>query len=100
MTIPIEQFTISRSTTKNMCYLVAERSDFGPIGTTICHQLYPDAADIGITVVGKTGSVDYYVHKDHFDEESDLISTSLLPTPESLRKVPGAKNTEVILFND
>lgn len=63
-------------------------------------QIYPDAADAGITIEGNNGSVDYYIAEEKRDQENELQEIILLPTPESERKVPGCKGTRVVLFND
>lgn len=66
----------------------------------VFHRIYPDACDEGITIVGKSHEVDFVMSRVDRDEEGDLRFYELVPTRESLRKVPEAAGTKVILFND
>lgn len=65
------------------------------------HRIYQDACDEGITLISsRTGhEVDYYIDKIDTDE-GDIWGWHLLPTPESIRKVPQAKGTSILLIND
>lgn len=67
------------------------------------HQIYPDACDEGITLISEvTGKeATYYVDtidKDGSDE--DTYGWNLLPTPETIKKLPQLKNSRVLLIND
>jgi hypothetical protein len=99
MTIPIGQFTIHREGEGRHFTLVGELSDFGPAGTYPFHQIYPDACDEGVTVQGKSGAVDYCVSEWKV-EDGDLQKIILLPTPESVKRVPGAAGSDMVLYND
>jgi hypothetical protein len=99
MKVSIEKFSVVRNATSRE--LVAEMSDFGPLGTEIFHRIYPDACDEGITVVGKTGiQADYYIAHEVKDGEGDLLRIILEPTRESIRRHPRVANTRVVLLND
>lgn len=69
------------------------------------HQIYPDAADRGITMIGRTGAeVDYVLGEpimvNPHSEDAEQMGWYLNPTPESVRKVPGAAGTRVAIVND
>jgi hypothetical protein len=95
---PLSLFTITKSAA-GKTQLVAEHSDFG-LGFRL-HCLYTDAIDVGLVVKSdKTGQeVAYYLNQTK-ENNGEVLSWHLLPTPESARKVSGASNTEVIIFND
>lgn len=95
---PISMFTWDPKTRTFTCEL--STLDEGGRNPRWYRQIYPDAADAGITIMGQKGDVDYYIADEHKDEEGDLQYITLLPTPESERKVPGCKGTKVTLFND
>jgi hypothetical protein len=67
---------------------------------SVFHQIYTDAADEGITVIGKSQEVDYVLIKVNRDEDGDLKFYELAPTLASIRKVPSAARTKVVIFND
>ncbi len=99
MTIPINRFTIREQLGKTL--LIAELSDFGR--GPVLEPIYPELPGLpqrqGITVLGHTGEVVYYLaeRKVH---DGDLDLYVLKPTRESIASVPKAANTEVMLFND
>jgi hypothetical protein len=67
----------------------------------VFHRLYPDACDQGITLVSATTGTeaDYYVNKeDRYDGE--IQGWHLLPTSETIRRLPRLKNTKVLIIND
>jgi len=63
-------------------------------------QIYSDAADAGITVMGRTADVDYYIAGEVKDDNGDVMYIKLLPTPQSEQRVPGCKGTSIVLLND
>ena len=80
--------------------LVTDISDLGCAFSPF-HQIYTDACDLGLTVVGKTGAeVDYFIDEEKRDAEGDLQVIILKPTPESLRRTPLARGTSVHVLND
>lgn len=105
-TFSINRFHLQKEGDKRK--LVAELSDLGPVtlhggapAPSPFHQVYPDSADEGLKVVGNTGmEVDFVVNHVERDRENDLKFYKLIPTRESIRKVPALKNFEMILFND
>ena len=98
MNILSERFSYS----PNEKQFLAESSDFCRANKGLFHRLYQDACDEGITLISsRTGAeVDFYVDEYHKNNEGELISWLLRPTPESLRKVPFAKGTSVLILND
>lgn len=79
--------------------LVAEASDFGPGGFRLW-QIYPDACDEGIAVRGKSGAIVIYALSHVDQKDGDLRAWEFEPISESLRAVPSAKGTSVVIFND
>jgi hypothetical protein len=81
---------------------VAELSDFEQ--TFRFKQIYPDAADEGMTVVSnRTGrEVDYVVVKvDQMPgEDFEIAGWNLEPTAKSLRQVPACRGTKLLIIND
>jgi len=79
--------------------LVAECSD---LGHGAFHRVYPDACDEGVTMVNPDNGneVTFYVAHTECDAEGDLLYYSLVPTPESVRKVPTCKGLRMTIFND
>lgn len=80
----------------------AEASDLARIGSEIFHRLYDDACDIGITIVNdKTGRwADFFLYAIDKDQEGDIACWKLAPTYETKRRIPGATNLKVVIFND
>lgn len=66
------------------------------------HRLYPDACDEGVTLYNPATnvSVDFYMYQSETSSEGELLSWYLLPTPESLRKVPKLNGVSILIFND
>lgn len=96
--INIVQFTLVRSHENGTVQLVAERSDFGP---DLFGPVYDDAADIGFTVVNSRSGNEVTFAIDHeMEHDGEFAGYVLKPVSESLRKVPAAKNVEVVIFND
>lgn len=78
----------------------AEMSDLGP---GVFDRAYSDACDLGFTLVSlRTGRVvDYVISKECLDHaDGGVVAWELTPTTDSLRRVPGASNTTVRIFND
>jgi hypothetical protein len=63
-------------------------------------QIYRDAADVGLVLEGRTGKeVTYaFAREDRFGEQ--VMGWRFVPTPESLRAVPRARGTSVLIIND
>ena len=95
MIIGKEKFGTHRE--KGLLHLIAELSDLGP---NPFHQVYPDACDEGITVQGNSDKVDYVVAHIERNRENEVVSYDLIPTSDSIRRVPACRNTRVTLFND
>ena len=77
--------------------LTAEMSD---LGHEPFRQIYPDACDPGLTVVGKQDTVDFVVDRTVTDKEGELKYYELIPTKASIRRVPTARSVRITLFND
>jgi hypothetical protein len=76
--------------------LVAEMSELGIRGF---EQIYPDACDEGVTVVGNHHEVAFYV--EDADMNGDEIGGwRLRPTPESVRRVPEVRDVRMLIIND
>lgn len=84
---------------------VADMSDFGranvpcpPFG-----RLYSDACDVGFVMVSarQVGVEVEYVLWDTIDgdEPCDIKGWTFRPTADSIRRVPGARGTKVVIFN-
>lgn len=65
-------------------------------------QVYEDACDEGFTMVSEqTGrKVTFYLDDVGRDGEREITRWSYMPTPESVRQIPGIENLKVIIFND
>ncbi len=95
MTTSINKFSFDPKTG----WLVAEASDF--TGSELFHQIYQDACDIGMAIVGRNGkTVRYYLAEEKRDDEGDLQVQILLPCPEDVRKVSSAAGTQIHILND
>lgn len=72
------------------------------LGSRLFAPVYEDAADLGLTIVsGKTGSgATYYIAEEERDDDNDISLWKLMPTPETIRRLPLLKDTTVIVFND
>jgi hypothetical protein len=81
---------------------VTEMSDLP--SPNVYHRLYPDACDVGITLISeKTNQEATYCHSEDVytdDEDHEFTHAILLPTLETIRKYPRLKNTKVVLIND
>jgi hypothetical protein len=64
-------------------------------------QLYPDAADVGIAIQGKTGAiVAFYLGETRRETGDDITSWVFYPCSESIKKFPAAAVAKVIILND
>jgi len=68
----------------------------------VFHQVYPDACDEGMTLVSaRTGEeVDYVVIEQERAVDGELESWTLVPTKQALKRVPRARGTKIIIWND
>jgi len=67
----------------------------------VFHRLYEDACDQGITLISdKTGQEAVYFVDSVDEEYGEIQGWNLLPTPETVRKLPRLKNTRVLIGND
>lgn len=66
------------------------------------HQLFPDACDEGITLISQITNKEahYFVDSVDVNNEGETQGWNLLPTSETLRKMPRLKNTRVLIIND
>jgi hypothetical protein len=67
----------------------------------VFHRLYNDACDLGLTLISaKTNTeADYYV--DTVDMyHGEIQGWNLLPTSDTLRRLPRLKHTRVLIIND
>ena len=71
-------------------------------GAPTFHQIYPDAADLGLTLVShKTGrEVDYVINDVTRNAEGEIESWELVPTTHALRRTPEARGTRILIYND
>ena len=98
MIISTDQLYYSKESKRFSC----DASNLCDIGTSLFHRIYPDACDLGLTIISaRTGvPVDYYVDEYKQDSDGDIWGWELKPTPESIRKVPSAYQTSLLIFND
>jgi hypothetical protein len=77
-----------------------EASDLGP--APIFHNLYKNAADVGITIISsRTGAeAHYFLYARNLDAHGEVVSWSLAPTYETIQRLPGAALTRVTILND
>lgn len=93
----LTQAMLSYSKERREFFMMA--SDYGP-GLRFS-QIYADAVDVGVIVVGKTGKeVVYFLDHTERDLENDVKWWRFRPTNESVRNVPSARGTSVVIFND
>lgn len=78
-------------------WFVAEASDLGVIPMD---PLYDDACDVGFVLNGKHQPVRYYHSHNRTECEGEILVFVYKPTPESERRVPGCRGTEVHILND
>ena len=80
MTFAIDQFTVTKK--DGVTTLSAELSDLELTwnGSGVFHQIYPDAADIGLTIRGKYHDIQFYIAEQKQDNEGELMSYILNPT--------------------
>ncbi|RWZ87283.1 MAG: hypothetical protein EO766_12220 [Hydrotalea sp. AMD] len=98
MIVSTGKFTYSK---QSKCF-VAEASDIESDVQPLFHQIYPDTCDIGITLISHRSEteVTYFLNETFRDRENEVQYWTLLPTPESERKVPTCRGTFVRIFND
>jgi hypothetical protein len=65
-------------------------------------RIFNDACDIGIVLISHLTMAEskWYVTRELFDNEGDLTSWFLKPTPETIRKMPALANHEMFIYND
>ena len=67
----------------------------------VFHRLYEDACDQGITLISDKTANEATYFVDSIDEvDGEIQGWNLLPTPETVRKLPRLKNTRVLIGND
>jgi hypothetical protein len=98
MIISTDQLTYSKESKRFSC----EASNLNGNCGSLFHRIYPDACDAGLTIISaRTGiPVDYYVDEYKLDSDGEIWGWDLKPTPESIRKVPSASGTSLLIFND
>jgi len=80
---------------------VTEASDLGPVGTHYFHQIYPDAADIGLILTSHRTGHEATFYLDHTEtQEGEIKWWNLKPTTETVRKVPTLAGATLRIFND
>jgi hypothetical protein len=77
-------------------------ADISDLGSRVFERIYPDACDQGIVMMSyKTGvEAKFVVEKEERDRENDLTGWILVPTADTLRKIPHLNGVKVIIFND
>jgi hypothetical protein len=67
----------------------------------VFHQVYNDSIDEGFTMVSSsTGqNVDYVIDRTDYNNDNEILGWNLIPTDESIRKVPRCKGTRVLIVN-
>jgi len=64
-------------------------------------QVYDDACDEGFVMISsKTGQRVVYVVDGHDMNDGDIMGWKLIPTRDSIRRVPSCKGTKVLIIND
>lgn len=86
--------------TKHFVTEASELSQGGRID--MFHRIYDDAMDVGLVLVShRTGrEATYYLHEEKRNSDRDLMVWILLPTPQTLRKMPEVAGTEIHILND
>ena len=69
------------------------------------HQLFPDACDQGITLISEVTNKEAHYYVDKVDQTLtedgwETHGWNLLPTSETIRRMPRLKNTRVLVNND
>jgi len=69
---------------------------------SVFHQVYSDACDEGLTLIShRTGEeVDYVVIEEERANDGEIVSWVLAPTKLALKRVPRARGTKIIIWND
>jgi hypothetical protein len=78
----------------------AMASDLGlRVGEVPYERLHPDACDVGLQLESTRSGVTAIYYLDfRAGDCGDLWR--FLPTPETIRRTPAAKGTQVVIFND
>ena len=82
---------------------VAEASDLTQGGaSSLFGQIYSDACDLGLILVSqRTGAEVRYVVSRSVMHDGDLLLWELVPADQTLRrKLVGAQDTKITIFND
>lgn len=96
-TVATTQCTYHRETST----LVIEASDICRAGEQMFMQIYPDACDEGLILIGKTGREYRYVVIEHRrDTEGDSQFWTLAPTALTARQFPECCGIKLQIFND
>lgn len=77
-------------------------SEMSMLGSNPFRQIYPDSCDEGLTVVSiRSGvSADWAVDHTERDAEGAPVWWDLIPTAESIRRVPQIKQWKMRIYND
>lgn len=96
-TVSYRRFNLTRE--NGALVFACEVSSLFPDWPSFPDRVYPDSCDVGLQVWGKMFPVNY-VLEEEVTREGETIMWRLVPTPESVRKVPSCVNTRVVIFND
>lgn len=91
------------STSKFSCSKDAKRfsAEISSLGRNVFGQIYTDACDQGIILVSeKTGAESKWAVEREVRLNDDLDGWVLVPTAETLRKIPSLRGYEVHIWND
>ena len=93
--ISTDRFTYNKDTKT----FIAEASE---LPTPMLGQVWPDSLDQGFVLVSRaTGhEATFTIWEEEKNSEGELEAYRLLPTPEAVKKNPGLKGVQVLVFND
>ncbi len=89
--VALEAFAIGKE--QDTFVLSTEISTIGDF-----ERIYPDAADVGVTVIGLRHEITFYVDSAKV-ENGEMVAWSLRPTPES-EKILAGRKVRMEVFND
>lgn len=76
-------------------------TEISTIGDKQLVRIYPDACDEGVVLVSeRTGEESKWVVNGVDQHDGDIGAWNLIPTAETLRKLPQLKGYKMVIFND
>lgn len=76
----------------------AEISDLGGV---IFQRLWPDSCDLGFALVSHvSGQESWWVVEQEVTREGDIMMWMLVPTPDTIQRLPALKGWAIKIYND